>query len=59
MNKLYFARRRRNQIAMGLSLAATVLGLGWLVFIWTASVLSLGLVALALRMLMATAGMTA
>jgi phosphate transport system permease protein len=33
MNKLYAARRRRNQIAMGLSLAATVIGLGWLVLI--------------------------
>jgi phosphate transport system permease protein len=33
MNKIYAARRRRNQIAMGLSLAATVIGLGWLVLI--------------------------
>ena len=33
MDKLYAARRRRNQIAMGLSLAATVLGLGWLVLV--------------------------
>jgi phosphate transport system permease protein len=33
MNKLYAARRRRNQIAMGLSLGATALGLGWLVLI--------------------------
>jgi phosphate transport system permease protein len=33
MNKLYAVRRRRNQIAMGLSLAATVIGLGWLVLI--------------------------
>jgi phosphate transport system permease protein len=33
MNKLYAARRRRSQIAMGLSLAATVIGLGWLVLI--------------------------
>jgi phosphate transport system permease protein len=33
MNKLYSARRRRNGIAMGLSLAATVFGLGWLVLI--------------------------
>ena len=33
MNKLYAARRRRNQIAMGLSVAATVIGLGWLVLI--------------------------
>jgi phosphate transport system permease protein len=33
MNKIYAARRRRNQVAMGLSLAATVIGLGWLVLI--------------------------
>jgi phosphate transport system permease protein len=33
MNKLYAARRRRNQVAMGLSLVATVVGLGWLVLI--------------------------
>jgi len=33
MNKIYAARRRRNQIAMGLSLAATLIGLGWLVLI--------------------------
>jgi phosphate transport system permease protein len=33
MNPRYAARRRRNQIAMGLSLAATVFGLGWLVMI--------------------------
>jgi phosphate transport system permease protein len=33
MNKLYAARRRRNAIAMGLSLAATAFGLGWLVLI--------------------------
>jgi phosphate transport system permease protein len=33
MNKLYVARRRRNRIAMTLSLAATVVGLGWLVLI--------------------------
>jgi phosphate transport system permease protein len=33
MNKLYVARRRRNRIAMALSLAATVVGLGWLVLI--------------------------
>src|SRR5271167_2191452 len=33
MNKLYAARRLRNQIAMGLSLAATIFGLGWLVLI--------------------------
>src|SRR5262249_2415316 len=33
MNPRFAARRRRNQIAMGLSLAATVFGLGWLVLI--------------------------
>jgi phosphate transport system permease protein len=33
MNKLYAARRRKNRIAMALSLAATVVGLGWLVLI--------------------------
>jgi len=33
MNGLYAARRRRNGIAMGLSLAATAFGLGWLVLI--------------------------
>jgi phosphate transport system permease protein len=33
MNPRFAARRRRNQIAMGLSLAATVFGLGWLVMI--------------------------
>ncbi len=33
MEKLYARRRRRNGIAMGLSLAATLLGLGWLVLI--------------------------
>jgi phosphate transport system permease protein len=33
MTPLYAARRRRNQIAMGLSFAATLLGLGWLVLI--------------------------
>jgi phosphate transport system permease protein len=33
MNKLYVARRRRNRIAMGLSLAATAIGLGSLVLI--------------------------
>ncbi|HEY7245768.1 MAG TPA: phosphate ABC transporter permease PstA [Xanthobacteraceae bacterium] len=33
MNELYAARRRRNRIAMGLSFAATVIGLGWLVLI--------------------------
>ena len=33
MNPLYARRRRRNGIMMGLSLAATLLGLGWLVAI--------------------------
>src|SRR5438874_7276458 len=33
MNRLYAARRRRNWIAMGLSLLATGFGLGWLVLI--------------------------
>jgi phosphate transport system permease protein len=33
MNKLYAARRRRNGIAMVLSLTATAFGLGWLVLI--------------------------
>jgi phosphate transport system permease protein len=33
MNGLYAARRRRNGIAMGLSLAATAFGLGWLVLV--------------------------
>jgi phosphate transport system permease protein len=33
MNRLYAARRRRNQIAMGLSLLATAFGLGWLVLV--------------------------
>ena len=33
MNRLYAARRRRNRIAMGLSLLATVFGLGWLVLV--------------------------
>jgi phosphate transport system permease protein len=33
MNSLYAARRRRNGIAMALSLAATAFGLGWLVLI--------------------------
>jgi phosphate transport system permease protein len=33
MNKLYAARRRRNSIAMSLSLAATLFGLGWLMLI--------------------------
>ena len=33
MNKLYAARRRRNAIAKSLSLAATLVGLGWLVII--------------------------
>jgi phosphate transport system permease protein len=33
MNKLYAARRRRNALMMSLSLAATAVGLGWLVLI--------------------------
>jgi phosphate transport system permease protein len=33
MNRLYAARRRRNAVMMSLSLAATALGLGWLVLI--------------------------
>jgi phosphate transport system permease protein len=33
MNRLYAARRRRNQIAMSLSLLATLFGLGWLVVV--------------------------
>ena len=33
MASLYAARRRRNGIAMGLSLAATLFGLGWLVLV--------------------------
>ena len=33
MAQLYAARRRRNRIMMGLSLAATLMGLGWLVAI--------------------------
>jgi phosphate transport system permease protein len=33
MNSLYAARRRRNAVAMGFSLAATTFGLGWLVLI--------------------------
>ncbi|MET0629722.1 MAG: phosphate ABC transporter permease PstA [Xanthobacteraceae bacterium] len=33
MTALYASRRRRNSIAMGLSLGATLLGLGWLVVI--------------------------
>jgi phosphate transport system permease protein len=33
MHKLYAARRRRNRIATGLALAATIFGLGWLVLI--------------------------
>jgi phosphate transport system permease protein len=33
MDRLYAARRRRNGIMMGLSLGATLLGLGWLVAI--------------------------
>jgi phosphate transport system permease protein len=32
-NKLYAARRRKNSVTMGLSLAATLFGLGWLVLI--------------------------
>jgi len=32
-SKLYAARRRRNKITMGLSVAATAFGLGWLVLI--------------------------
>src|SRR4051794_8334839 len=32
-NRLYAGRRRRNRITMGLSLGATLLGLGWLVLI--------------------------
>ena len=36
MNRLYSARRLRNQIAMALSLAATLFGLGWLVLILVA-----------------------
>ena len=33
MDKLYASRRRKNSITMGLSLAATAIGLGWLVLI--------------------------
>jgi phosphate transport system permease protein len=33
MDQLYSARRRRNRIAMGLSILATLFGLGWLVLI--------------------------
>src|SRR6204780_89780 len=33
MNKLYTARRRRNAVAMILSVSATVFGLGWLALI--------------------------
>jgi phosphate transport system permease protein len=33
MSKLYAARRRRNSVSMVLSLAATLVGLGWLVLI--------------------------
>ncbi len=33
MNKVYAARRRLNRIAMGLSLVAAAIGLGWLVLI--------------------------
>ena len=32
-SRLYATRRRRNGIMLGLSLAATLLGLGWLVVI--------------------------
>src|SRR5260221_8109566 len=32
-NRLYATRRRRNGLAMGLALAATAFGLGWLVLI--------------------------
>src|SRR5439155_12733954 len=35
MTSLYAARRRRNRIMMGLSLAATLMGLAWLVVILT------------------------
>jgi phosphate transport system permease protein len=35
MNRIYAARRRRNAIMMSLSLAATAVGLGWLVLILT------------------------
>src|SRR5436190_22252587 len=35
MDRVYAARRRRNGIMMGLSLGATLLGLGWLVAILT------------------------
>jgi phosphate transport system permease protein len=33
MNRLYAARRLRNRIAMGLSMLATLFGLGWLVLV--------------------------
>ena len=33
MASLYASRRRRNVVAMGLSMAATAFGLGWLVLI--------------------------
>src|SRR5262245_34641830 len=33
MDRLYAARRRRNAITMGLSFAATAVGLGWLVLV--------------------------
>src|SRR6201982_1871824 len=33
MNRIYAGRRRRNVIMMTLSLAATLMGLGWLVLI--------------------------
>src|SRR6267378_4432299 len=48
MNSLYARRRRRNAIAMGFSLAATLLGLGWLVVI-LAVLLWQGLGGLSLR----------
>jgi phosphate transport system permease protein len=48
MASLYAARRRRNIIAMGLSLSATALGLGWLVLILSA-LLWEGLSGLSLR----------
>ena len=40
---LYNARRRRNGIAMGLSFAATLFGLGWLVVVIAAVVLLIDL----------------
>jgi phosphate transport system permease protein len=48
MTSLYAARRRRNGIAMGLSLAATLFGLGWLVLI-LGVLISEGLSGLSLR----------